>query len=376
MYLQMNRLLISPKILKMKTHLFFTFIVSLFWFNTFGQITILATDMPQIGDVVARRADTMTLLGPGASGPNQNWVMTNLSSHIINETTTVLAPSSTPYASTFPGSNLAMTNDNLSYLFFNQNSNSLNTTGAKGDLLLTGNIITVNFNPAILVHNFPRNYTSNFSNNYGWDITTSGATVNQPAINSVRTKRVAVIKDTTDAWGNLTTPVGTYEVLRVKRVDFHTDSNWYRILPFGAYTFLNAKRDTSYSYTWLAKETKLAVAELGFDSLDHPKKFTWSLIPPTVVISTNDLDTENEFILFPDPASDNLNLMWKANSTAEIGEFTIRNSLGQIIKEGELNLSSPQLRLQISDLADGMYWISVSRTQTGKNFIKKFVISR
>jgi hypothetical protein len=372
----MNRLLISPKILKMKTHLFFTFIVSLFWFNTFGQITILATDMPQIGDVVARRADTMTLLGPGASGPNQNWVMTNLSSHIINETTTVLAPSSTPYASTFPGSNLAMTNDNLSYLFFNQNSNSLNTTGAKGDLLLTGNIITVNFNPAILVHNFPRNYTSNFSNNYGWDITTSGATVNQPAINSVRTKRVAVIKDTTDAWGNLTTPVGTYEVLRVKRVDFHTDSNWYRILPFGAYTFLNAKRDTSYSYTWLAKETKLAVAELGFDSLDHPKKFTWSLIPPTVVISTNDLDTENEFILFPDPASDNLNLMWKANSTAEIGEFTIRNSLGQIIKEGELNLSSPQLRLQISDLADGMYWISVSRTQTGKNFIKKFVISR
>ncbi len=262
-------------------------LIALILFSTFSfsQISIIFSDMPQIGDTVSRNADTMTTLTPGPAGANQSWVMTNTTVH-VTEVTKVLAPSSTPYAGSFSTSNISFTNDNQSYLYFNQNSTTSVIKGAAGDLLKTGCNITTPFNPDMLLHNFPRNYASNFSDAYGMDVTVSGSCVNQSTVDQVRFKRVSTIKDTTDAWGTITTPVGTYQCLRVKRVDFSVDSTWVKgFFPFNTWNLISTKVDTSYSYVWLAKEGKLAIAEMSFDSLDNPKKFTWSLIPPNIPLS-------------------------------------------------------------------------------------------
>ncbi|MBM3160771.1 MAG: hypothetical protein FJZ66_05480, partial [Bacteroidetes bacterium] len=54
----------------------------------FGQITIEQSDMPSVGDVIPRRSDTLTPLpGPGPSGANQAWEMTETSFYVVQENT-------------------------------------------------------------------------------------------------------------------------------------------------------------------------------------------------------------------------------------------------------------------------------------------------
>ena len=101
-------------------------------FFSVSQISIDVTDMSQVGDVITRKADTMTVLsGPGAAGANQTWNFTQLSTYVIDETTQVMNPSDAPNGSNFPSANLAMTNDNINYLYFDQNANQMTTVFPK-----------------------------------------------------------------------------------------------------------------------------------------------------------------------------------------------------------------------------------------------------
>lgn len=55
-----------------------------------AQITVVSTDMAQIGDVVTRNADTLVTVTAGPAGANQNWIMTTATAH-VTETTTLWA---------------------------------------------------------------------------------------------------------------------------------------------------------------------------------------------------------------------------------------------------------------------------------------------
>lgn len=318
-------------------------------------ISILSTDMAQIGDVINRKADTMTVLtGPGPAGPNQTWVMTNLSSSVNDEITSVVTVASTPYASSFSTSNVAMTNDNVSYIYMNRSNSTLTTQGGAGDLLLLGSIITAPLSPDLTLHNFPRNYNNNFSDNYATDITIAGSIIS-PLVSQIRYKRIGVVKDTTDGWGTITTPVGTYNTLRVKRVDFSTDSIWIKPVFPPTWSLYSNKKDTSYSYTWLAKETKLAVAELGYDSLDQPKTFKWSLIPPlSVSIDENVSSLKSE--VYPIPASDYINLRFGNDLIEDEYFFTVYDALGKILMTEEIHGSASIVcNFSIEGLCPGFY---------------------
>ncbi len=239
-------------------------------FISVAQISIDLSDMTQVGDVITRKADTMSVLaGPGAAGANQTWNFTQLSTYIIDETTQVMNASDAPNGSSFPGSNLAMTNDNVNYLYFNQNASQLITLGFAGDLLGNGTPIVAPFTSGLLVHNFPRTYGSNFSDNYVIDVTLDGSSIS-PLVNQVRFKRTAQILDTTDAWGQLTTPLTTYNSLRAKRTEFSADSIWVQAVFPPTWTLFQTSFDTTISYQWYADQGKLAVAELTFDSLGAP----------------------------------------------------------------------------------------------------------
>jgi hypothetical protein len=132
-----------------------------------AQISFEYEDLAVPGDVVERYVDTLPSFGPGGSGAAQAW---DFSSAIPHETliTTVSLPSATPYASSFTGSNVAMTNDGVNYLYFNASSASLLAKGAAGDFLNDGQQLIVPFNPDLTSHVFPRNFGDNFSDTYAF----------------------------------------------------------------------------------------------------------------------------------------------------------------------------------------------------------------
>ena len=122
---------------------FIILICSLFVLNVqlSAQITITQSNQISLGDTVLRGADTLPawLPGPGSAGANQTWDFANATQHIV-ENTRAIAPSSTPSASSFTSSNLALTVDNLNYLFFDYNSSNVIVDGFAGNPFGSGTL--------------------------------------------------------------------------------------------------------------------------------------------------------------------------------------------------------------------------------------------
>ncbi len=95
-----------------------------------------------------------------------------------------------------------------------------------------------------------------------------------------------------------------------------------------------------------------------------------------VTINTNLVDIakiqwfSDNISLFPIPTSDNLNISFP--SQLDIQNFNISNSLGQIIREEEIEIKNASYNIQTSDLKNGIYQIHF-KTQFGvvtKKFVK------
>lgn len=323
--------------------------------------------MPQLNDQIPRAQDTLTSHLPGPSGPNQSWTFLNNTVH-NSPTTTVVTVASTPYANDFPGSNLAYTNDNTAYVFFNSTSNSIITTGAAGDLLMNGdNILTV-FNPDLLLHNFPKTYGDTQTDFYAFDAQADGASF---SVDRVWLFHEGTVFDTVDAWGTITTPVGTYNCLRQKHVEHSYDSLLFRLLPppLGFWTTLSATRDTAVSYSWLALETKLNVAELSFDTLGNPKNFTWSLIPPSQVTAIEEVDNES-IVVYPNPAAEHITIT--APAPGNNYDLRIFDTTGKLVASATFNSGK---RIPIHYLDNGIYLYEVylgdEKVKSGKLQVSK-----
>jgi len=259
----------------------------------FSQISIVSTDMAVVGESISRQQDTLPTVTEGAAGANQTWILNTATPHVL-VTTDVMLPSSTPYAADFPTSNLSMSNDGLGFIYFSIDVNNLITMGAAGDLLGTGQIIRAPFNPDLTLNQYSTDFGDIYTDTYGFDVTADGSSFST-LIDSIRIKHNGTVFDTTDGWGITKTLVGDYNSLRVKRVEHSIDSIWTKaptVWPFPPpdWVFFDAFTDTSTTYTWLAKEGKLAIAELTFDSLDNPDVFTWTLIPAVPVANFSQTD--------------------------------------------------------------------------------------
>ena len=332
--------------------------IAIFCVSNYGftQITIDQSDMPSVGDYIPRRSDTMTVLpGPGGSGPNQVWNFTALSNNVISENTNVISVASTPNGNQFGGSNMAMTNDNANYLYFNKSAQAFTTQGYSGDLLGTGTI-NAQFSPDLTLHQFPRTFGSSFTDTYGIDVIVPGAAIN-PLISQIHFKRSSVVKDTTDAWGQITTPFGTYDVLRIHTMETYVDSVWAQPLFPPTWSLVSTSADTTHSYSWVGKGGKLAIAEMSFDTLGVPKIFKWTEMQGIAVGLTENQTSEIKITPNPTSSSGIISIQ-----SCEIGEkFTLINTLGKVVMEGCI-LTKP-LELNLTNLDQGLYILTLGDKQ-------------
>ena len=79
-----------------------------------------------------------------------------------------------------------------------------------------------------------------------------------------------------------------------------------------------------------------------------------------------------ELSIFPNPASDLLNISFE--KSIETGQVQLFNSAGQVVQSQYLMQGADQTQLQLDQLADGMYWISIEAD--GQIHGEKVVISK
>lgn len=270
---------------------------------TTAQIIIDSTDMPTAGQTYYYGTDTvLTGFSVGPAGPNVSWDFSNLMMH-KRDTTWVVDPANTPYASDFTGSDFALTQNNSEYLFFDNAQYQLEATGLAGDPFASGINLSVNFSPTFDQYEFPTEYTDAYGQNTGFtkEIPASqlpaSITSQVPAgvtLNKVRVTYTQTFQDTIDAYGALTTPMGTYNSLRKKRNEQTNlkieaqvsipiiGSSWQDILDTNF---------TGLTYIWLANETKLPVVQLTYEN-SVPKTASYSLVPPAPIADFSKVVTQ------------------------------------------------------------------------------------
>ncbi|RMG89642.1 MAG: hypothetical protein D6706_21010, partial [Chloroflexi bacterium] len=274
----------------------------------YGQIQITRQDLVYIGDSIPRASDTLPLVsGTVSGGANVIWDFSNVVAD-VNNVTAVIAPAGTPYGSDFPNSNIAMTVDGSNFLYFNYQNTQVTLDGFAGDDPINlGSTISVPFDPVRFLNALPVTFGSVYTGNYGFEVEVNGASF---GVQSIRLVHNATFRDTVKGYGKIILPTGTYDCLLITSVENATDEVWVKPFFPPTWTHFQTTTSTTKSHTWLAKETKLPVAELAFDSLGNPSRFTWTLIPPRPVASFSVTGNANGVVTFSNNSTNPVDAYW------------------------------------------------------------------
>jgi PKD repeat protein len=235
-------------------------LLTVFCTSVFGQIQVNENQIIQVGESVIRHIDSLPgVTGFADKGADLYWDFTGATQHVTN-TTNAINPTSTPYASSFPTSNLCMTNDNVNYLFFETSASENSSLGLSGDLLGTGDILVVEQVPPSLIYDYPLKYQKNYSDAYKVSEKADGSSINA-LVDSVWLKRESTHTDTIEAYGKVETDFGIYNAIKNKRIEVSVDTILTKSIFGGGWTQFDIFYTTTTTYYWHTREGKLPVAE-------------------------------------------------------------------------------------------------------------------
>lgn len=255
------------------------------YFYSASQITLSRLDFPKptaatpMPDSVAFTAvNGFSNNASGISGPNQIWNESQLQgsaswSKFVPMSATPLVFQlvflSCDFAKPLLGGQ-AFGNGTLTdaYEYYNYSSNNdrLEVKGFGGNLLIPGQTVAIPI-PAVysspdVLYRFPLMFDNKDSSVSGFDVS-----VPLGGLGNIQIKRNQQRVNHVDAWGELSIPTGTFEVLRIKSEIQRTDSF---ITTFGALPFIS----NPIEIRWLGQEKKIPVLEMtGLNSVNGP---TWN----------------------------------------------------------------------------------------------------
>lgn len=330
--------------------------------NLAAQITISQWDLVSVGSHLYQAQDTMPAVGPGSAGPNQTWVMTNLDTATLSEMV-FTNPSWTPEGQAFPNSNLEVdVNNGDTYIFLDKNANALEIDGVYRDFGF-GPMTIENDDPEVLVQ-LILNYQDTYSDVAILDERTDGASAGLP-VDSARLKQHHDRTYVADAWGTLTTPVGTFDVLRQRIVDVQHDTIW--VQNFGFWTVAQTSIDTNYNYAWWTNDANVGfpLVEMSVDANDNPETANWLTASPTMT----DIVKQNQDLtvsVFPNPAENVLQIDVNFN----MDKVVITDLTGKVVLTQSTFANK---YLGVDHLKTGVYFVSVYANNKVKTlkFVKK-----
>jgi len=356
----------------MKNKLFtlLNFTALLFFNSAFAQtaITITKSDMPAAGDTLrfsaALPSQSIDLTQTGA---NYTWDFSQLQP-ITQKIDTFFAISALPtsYKIIFAGASFAThTNvpDSLGpialsnvYTMYQLNSSLYGGLGVGEEI--DGIPTPIKYDSADVLYSFPLNYNELDSSHCSYSVSI-------PSIGYTGEKRKRV--NECDGWGTLTTPYGTFNVLRVKSTLTLNDSVYIDALSTGS-----SFPTTSLQYKWLANGQGEPLLEIDAQNVlgslviknityrDSVRNLTTTGITPVAPGKTT---------IFPDPVSDKLFFTGTfITAKAQLKIYSIFGTLVYRQDNFDTNLS-----IDVSNFYSGAY---IAELQQGTKIMHtKFIVT-
>ncbi len=338
-----------------------------------GQISINNTDMPAPDDIVRTSIGlNLDFIDYQETGENYSWDFSQLIP-ISQSMDTFVGLMEVPliYLFVFSNSSNLVNEKNNSipipdfpitntYTFFN---NTANYFGIAGDgFTLSGIPIPLEFGSPDKLYRFPMNY-GNIGDSYAeYSLGLQGF-----GYISKEISRSNIV----DGWGTLTTPYGTFEVLRQKSEVVEFDSLYVDSIGIG----LPIYREYT-EYSWLGKGQKIPLLKItsGFGGLIVTYIDSVRVMPSGVA---NQLDQIfDDFRIFPVPTHDVINISFELHSVSDI-EISIYNPIGnRVVNKNLINIMPGDVSLKLSTrkfgLQDGIYLVNI--ISNNQQITKKLIL--
>jgi len=247
----------------MKRPLLLSALLTVFSISAFSQITVTRNDFPVVGTSVELLYDTAIsgITMPVGSSTAATWDFSTLDIDDADQLDFV-NPSSFPSSVFFPSANLAFEQDDET-VFLVVDASASQIDGFFGDIFDQGVEVPLNLTPNLDLIQFPATYGDAFNSSTIIDSTLVGSVFGLPA-DSVRITITFQSDVNIDGYGMLTTPSGTYDVLRVFRTE--NTETVAEILAFGTWQPLFSELDTSYTYEFVANGEDYPVLSVETDA--------------------------------------------------------------------------------------------------------------
>jgi hypothetical protein len=267
-------------------------------------------------------------VNPGSSGANQTWDLSSMAP--AGSLTSVVAPGTTTYGSSFPNANVAWTTASGTALYLKTSSSANQNYG-----MVSGTTVIPYSNPEDLLH-YPFSYTNTYTDTWAAQFQSGGYTFYRSGSTTV----------TADGYGTLITPNGTYtDVMRVHLVQNYLDS-----ANVGGPYIIEYNND---EYMWYKEGIHVQLAFVyNFTSTGGGSASVGSYISGNVGIETEELPNDKTSV-FPNPATGKISICIGASLINE--EFTLLNGLGLTVATG--HLSSAITTIDLSSFPSGIYML-------------------
>ncbi|MDF2437459.1 MAG: hypothetical protein K0Q95_1835 [Bacteroidota bacterium] len=328
---------------------------------TQAQITITSADLVGVNKVLIQAHDTtVSTISVGSAGASQTWNMSALGAN-YEDTLTTMPYSSAPNPS-FSSANLVIKYGYQQiFNYMNVSSSMLSGLGI-GAMVDFGTGLTP-FNqvntPAEKMAVFPSTFGTTFSETH---TAKSSFYYGASGVDSIRTRSTIQKTSTADAWGNITTPLGTYASLRFYELQRNWDTTEYYVAFLGGWQTDPAgvippqyDQDSAKSFTWWANSVGFPLVEATVDyNTLTPTEISWlKAIPMTVGINESALSV-SEINAYPNPAVNEINFALDPSKVemVQIYDLTGRMIASEIV-------SSDITSVNTSAFAPGIYTFNV-----------------
>ena len=302
--------------------------------SAFAQITIHNTDFAPVGSSwTTGSSDAGQSFNIGNAGPNQTWTFGNYTWTDV-EQTSIVAPSSTPYAASFPTSNRAeqifIPSFGTEYSFQQLTPTSLSTLGTA-----TADTVIV-FQNSMNTVSLPATYQSAWTSVNRASYTLEGITI---------TTLDSVVQNV-DAWGSVTTPYGTYPALRVF-------SHTWISMTVGGFPLTSLE---FVSYTWVDQQGRMIVSVTAPEGQTSPNfsSGTVSMMGPALASDPVVAPVARSFEVgqnYPNPFNPTTTLPIALDKNARVA-LDVFDATGRLVSHSESDMPAGSHSLSI----DGSRW--------------------
>lgn len=341
-------------------------------------IVVDQSDMPSAGDMPRNSiADTLILVDPKPTGANFTWDFSNLTPQ-FQQVDSFIGRSALPFTLQFsvPSSAdmaqyIRASADSLpiggfsfsgGYQIYDKSSTAFSDLGQA--TLLNGLLpIFLEKDPEDVIYRFPLNYADT-------DSVYSQAILDLqlPGLGAVYVQQDRIRESEVDGWGTLTTPYGTFDVLRVRSEIVGEDSIMFD-------TLFNFRVPTipRVEYKWIAKGMDIPILQINATTLGGAEVVTQviyqdSLRPEVPTLGLEDQLDPLEVHTFPNPVTESLHIQIPdlRGQTAQIRLFDLQGRLVSLRQTRDLSSE-----LLMTQLPAGHYVLEI--TTEDRFFIDRII---